>query len=90
MQGGDSVSWDYLGDYCACQVIRQGGKEGWRHANERKGIDYLTSRDSTSIVCFLGGGSFRLVRSAGGYQRGEAVRRGHRRVLEGRGVVLIS
>lgn len=61
------------------------GKEGWKHANERKGISYLMSRNSTSSVCVMGDGSFRFVRLAGRYQRREVVRRDYHRVLKGRG-----
>lgn len=65
-------------------MIRQWGQEGWRHANERKGIAYLSSRNPISSMRFMGDGSFRFVRLAGRYQMREAVRRDHRRVLESR------
>lgn len=39
---------------------------------------------------FHGGGSFEVVRLAGRYQRGAVVRHDYRRILEGRGLALIS
>lgn len=66
-------------------MIRQWGQEGWKQANERKGIAYLSSRNSISSVRFMV--MARSVRSVSWrVSEGElAVRRDHRRVLEGRG-----
>lgn len=69
----------------ACQVICQWGQEGWIQANGRKVIDYLSSRNSTSSMCFMGDSSFRFVRLARRNQRREVVRRDYHRVLKGRG-----
>lgn len=70
--------WDYLGDYCVCQVIRQGRRKAG-DMQERKGIAYLNEQEFDFKCGFMGDSS------AGGYQRRMVVRRDHRRVLEGRG-----